>query len=74
MLFTQDEQVLQYSLWYVWIVALSYGAIAVTMIVASSFQAMGKSWPGFWLMFGKFFFFAIPLSYLLTNVYELPIW
>lgn len=74
MLFTQDEQVLQYSLWYVWIVAFSYWAIAVTMIVASSFQAMGKSWPGFWLMFGKFFFFAIPLSYILTNVYELPIW
>lgn len=37
MLFTTDALVLQYALWYVWIVALSYGDIAVSMIVASSF-------------------------------------
>lgn len=74
MLFTTDAVVLQYSLWYVWIVALSYGAIAVSMIVASSFQAMGKSWPGFWLIFSKFFLLAIPFSYIMTQQPNTPIW
>jgi len=62
--FTSDPVVVNYALSYLWIVALSYGFLSISMIVANSFQAMGKSWPGFWLYVIKFSVIAIPLSYL----------
>lgn len=73
-IFTDNPQVIQYALWYLWIVAGSYGFMAISMIVSSSFQAVGKSWPGFWLMFIKFFVFVLPLSYIITKYYDFPIW
>ncbi|HEY5713933.1 MAG TPA: MATE family efflux transporter, partial [Candidatus Gracilibacteria bacterium] len=72
--FTEDPVVMQYSIWYLFIVAGTYGCLAVGMIVANVFQSMGSSWPGFWLFFVKFFVISIPLSYLVTHVYHFPIW
>lgn len=73
-IFTENPEVIQYSLWYLWIVAGSYGFMAVSMIVSSSFQAVWKSWPGFWLIFIKFFIFVVPVSYFITQYYDLAIW
>lgn len=73
-LFTQDPQVIEYSLWYLWIVGGTYGFMAVAMIISSVFQAMGRSWPGFWIFFVKFFVLSVPLSYMATRVYSLNIW
>ncbi|NDK09735.1 MATE family efflux transporter [Candidatus Gracilibacteria bacterium] len=73
-IFTDDPLVTEYALSYIYIVALSYAGISITMIVASVFQSMGKSWPGFWLTFIKFFVIAIPLTYFITQMTTLPIW
>ena len=72
-IFTNDSIVTDYSLSYIWIVALSYGFLAITMVEASSFQAIGRSWPGFWIFFLRFIVISIPLSYLLTHIFDFPI-
>ncbi len=48
-LFTSDAVVTQYARTYIWMVPLSYGFLAAALIEATSFQGIGKSWPGFWL-------------------------
>lgn len=68
--FTTDPQVVEYSLWYLFIVAGTYGFLAVGMVVANVFQAIGRSWPGFWIFFLKFFVVAIPGSYLVTQYFN----
>lgn len=72
--FTDDVVVTNYTLSYLWIVALvSYGFLAASMVEANSFQAIGRSWPGFWIFFLKFMAVSIPISYLLTRAFGLPI-
>ena len=73
-IFTTDAQVMNYSLLYLWIVAGTYGFLAAAMIEASVFQAMGRSWPGFWIFFTKFMFISLPLGYVLTSVFKFDIW
>jgi putative MATE family efflux protein len=72
-IFTSDPVVSQYSLSYIWIVALSYGFMSASMIEASGFQAIGRSWPGFWIFFVRFFVVSIPLAYILTRVFSFPL-
>ncbi len=75
--FTADPTVIAYATQYLFIVAVTYGCLAVGMIVASSFQAIGRSWPGFWLFFLKFFVLSIPLAYLAVRYFPgniQPIW
>lgn len=72
-IFTTDPVVTSYGLWYMWTVALSFGFLAAMMVEASAFQALGKSWPGFWILFLRFVVISIPLSYLLTMVYDFSI-
>lgn len=72
-IFTSDPQVTGYARSYMWTVALTYGFLAAITVEASSFQALGKSWPGFWIVFLRFMIVSIPLAYLLTQVFSLPI-
>lgn len=53
---------------YILVVGLSYGFLAAGMVEASAFQAIGKSWPGFWILVIKFLAISIPLAYLFTQV------
>lgn len=71
--FTADPTVISYATQYLWIVAGTYGFLAVSMIVASSFQAIGRSWPGFWLFFLKFFILSVPLAYLALRYFPTSI-
>lgn len=64
--FTTDPTVIEYAMNYLYIVAWTYGFLSVSMVVASAFQSIGKSWYAFWLMFIKFFIIIFPLSYSLT--------
>ena len=66
--FTTDPVVTDYAVWYTWTVALTYGFLAAAMVEANAFQAMGRSWPGFWIYFLRFIGVAIPLSFLTTQV------
>lgn len=67
--FTADPTVIQYAQQYLWIVAGTYGCLSVSMIVASSFQAVGRSWPGFWLFVLKFFVISVPIATLAVQYY-----
>lgn len=71
--FTSDPLVTTYARLYMWTVALTYGFLAAMMVEASAFQAIGKSWPGFWIFFLRFMVISIPLAYLFTQVLHLPI-
>jgi len=71
--FTDDPLVTRYALSYIWIIAGTYGFLAAAMVEASAFQAMGRSWPGFWIFFIRLVVIAIPLGYVLTHVMDMPI-
>ncbi len=47
--FTSDPDVTPFARLYLWMVPLSYGFLAAMIIEATSFQGIGRSWPGFWL-------------------------
>lgn len=72
-IFTQDPAVTTYALSYFRIVALSYGFLAATMVEANAFQAVGRSWPGFWISFIRFIGVAIPVGYVGTVIFDYPI-
>ncbi|NUN11945.1 MATE family efflux transporter [Candidatus Micrarchaeota archaeon] len=65
--FTSEPIVTQYANSYILIVGLSYGFLAAAMVEASAFQAIGKSWPGFWIYVIKFIVLSIPLALFLTQ-------
>ncbi|PIT86518.1 MAG: hypothetical protein COU33_02695 [Candidatus Magasanikbacteria bacterium CG10_big_fil_rev_8_21_14_0_10_43_6] len=66
--FTNDPLVTEYGLLYFRSVALSYVFLAAMMVEANAFQAIGRSWPGFWIMFVRFIVVSIPLSILFSTV------
>ncbi len=72
-IFTDDPVVTKYTRSYMWTVTLSYGAVAAMMVEANAFQAFGRSWPGFWILLIKFMVIAIPLGYILTQVFHFSI-
>lgn len=71
--FTEDPVVMSFTQSYMRIVALSYIFLAAMMVEASCFQAIGKSWPGFWIMFIRFLVITAPVSYVLTMVFGFSI-
>lgn len=71
--FTTDPVVMDYAVSYMRTVALSYGFLAMMMVEATAFQAMGKSWPGFWIIFIRFLVLSMPLSYLFAIVLDYSI-
>ena len=72
-IFTEDPTVTSYALQYFRTVALSYVFLAAMMVEASAFQAVGKSWPGFWIMSVRFLVITLPLAYVLTFIFDLSI-
>jgi putative MATE family efflux protein len=73
-LFTDNALVITYAQEYLWIVAGSYGFLAAGMIISSAFQAVGRSWPGFWLSLMKFFAVSVPLAVVLLYSFGPHIW
>lgn len=72
--FTNDPVVTDYTRSYLLTVALfSYGFLAAMMVEANAFQAIGRSWPGFWIFLLRFGVISIPLAYVLTQVFDFPI-
>ncbi len=65
-IFTTDPLATSYALSYLRWVALSYGFLAAVMVEAMAFQALGRSWPGFWIFLLRVAAIIIPLSYILT--------
>lgn len=71
--FTDDTTVTAYTYSYMWTVALSYGFLAAMMVEANAFQAINRSWPGFWIFFLRVVVVSVPLSYVLTQLFQFPI-
>ncbi|HLC66315.1 MAG TPA: MATE family efflux transporter, partial [Candidatus Nanoarchaeia archaeon] len=59
--FTDDPTVTTYAQSYLWIVPLSYGFLSAVMVEAPAFQAIGRSWPGFWIFFLRVLVITLPL-------------
>lgn len=72
-IFTQDPTVTDYARSYMWTVALSYGFLASMMVEANAFQSINKSWPGFWIFLLRVAGITLPMSYVLTVIYDYPI-
>ncbi len=72
-IFTTDPTVTAYTLQYFRIVPLGYAFFAVAFIVASTFQGLGHSWPGFWITVGRVGTMVI-LANVCVSVFSLPIW
>ncbi len=71
--FTSEPIVTGYALSYMRTVTLSFGFLAVLMVEASAFQAIGRPWPGLWIFLLKFVVISIPLAFVLTTVFGFPI-
>jgi len=71
--FTGDPVVTRYVFYYMWSVTLSYGFLAALLVEAPAFQAIGRSWPGFWIFFLRVIVVMLPLSYLTSRVLNWPI-
>lgn len=71
--FSDDTTVTSYTYSYMWTVALSYGFLAAMMVQANAFQSINRSWPGFWIYLLRTAGLSIPLSYLLTAVFNFSI-
>ena len=72
-IFTQDPVVTDYARSYMWTVALSYGFLAAIMVEANAFQAIDRSWPGFWIFIIRMMVVAIPMAYVGTQIFQWPI-
>jgi putative MATE family efflux protein len=71
--FTDDPAVAAHTRSYMWSVALSYGFLSALLVEAPAFQAIGRSWPGFWLFFLRVVVLTLPLAWLFTKVWGMPI-
>ncbi len=67
-IFTTDSTIIDYAASYLLLAPLSFGFLSLIIVESSSFQGVGKSWPGFWITFLKFALLAAPLSYVFTSV------
>lgn len=72
-MFTSDPAVAAYALQYFRVVPLGYVFFAAAFIEANVFQALGRSWPGFWITFGRVGL-AIAATIVALHVLALPIW
>ncbi len=70
--FTDDTVVTEYALAYFRIVPLGYPFFAMAFIETSLFQGFGRSWPGFWITFGRVAL-IIAGAYWVVNSLEMSI-
>lgn len=72
-IFTTDPVIASYASSFILLVSLSFGFLAATMVEASAFQAIGRSWPGFWISVVRLLVITLPLSLFFTLQLNLPI-
>lgn len=72
-IFTNDPLIKNYATSFIWIVSLGFGFFAATMVEASAFQAIGRSWPGLWISIVRLIIVTLPLSLFFTKFLNLPI-
>jgi putative MATE family efflux protein len=71
--FTDDPTVTEYALQYFRIVPFGYAFFAVAFVEASVFQGLGRSWPGFWITFGRMAI-TFAIAFTTVKILQMPIW
>ncbi len=70
--FTTDPRVSEYARAYFLTIPFTYGLYAMLFVEISSLQAVGRSWPGFFLTLVRVAI-AIPAAYILLRPLNLPL-
>lgn len=71
--FTKDPEVTDYAIQYFRIVPLGYAFFAMAFIEANVFQALGRSWPGFWITCLRISI-AVLITFITIRIFTFPIW
>ena len=71
-LFTDSDSIRLVAVQYLWIVAFSYGAYGLVMSMNSSFNGMGKPFPGVVISACRVIIVFLPLAFLGRQLFELP--
>ena len=71
-LFSQSESIQSVAVYYLWMVAFSYGAYGLVMSVNASFNGMGKPIPGVVISTCRVIIVFLPLAFLGRQLFELP--
>lgn len=72
-IFTTDTLVVEHSVSYFRSVSFTYVFLAAMMIEANAFQAIGRSWPGFWITILRLFIVIIPSALFFVYVFDFGI-
>jgi putative MATE family efflux protein len=71
-LFSQSESIQSVAVYYLWMVAFSYGAYGLVMSMNASFNGMGKPIPGVVISTCRVIIVFLPLAFLGRQLFELP--
>lgn len=71
--FTTDPAVVADVTSYLFITGITYAFLAAALIAISTFQAIGQSWPGFWLTVLRLVIVSIPVAYIAVEVFSFSI-
>lgn len=69
-IFTSDPVIVSDVQMYLVVVGLSYAFLATSLIVTTVFQAVGRSWFGFWITLFRYMVLTVPVAIVLIHVFD----
>ena len=69
-LFANDEEVKYYAVQAMRIISCGYIFYGIGMVMANAFNGSGDTWTPTWINLGGFWFFQVPLAYVLSTTLQ----